>query len=81
MFFKGTRADAALSGKTIIAKFGYFMGGQPAGFFHVRLEVVAEGIETKEQKSLLKSIGCDFGQGYHLAKPLPKKEFEMFLEK
>lgn len=44
------------------------------------LKVVAEGIETAEQKSLLQSINCDFGQGYHLAKPLPKQEFEYFLE-
>jgi len=43
------------------------------------LKVVAEGIETAEQKSLLTSIGCDYGQGYHLAKPLPKEEFETFL--
>ncbi|TPE44139.1 EAL domain-containing protein, partial [Maribrevibacterium harenarium] len=34
------------------------------------LQVVAEGIETKEQAKLLASYGCDLGQGYWFAKPL-----------
>jgi EAL domain-containing protein (putative c-di-GMP-specific phosphodiesterase class I) len=34
------------------------------------LQVVAEGIETKEQAELLASYGCDLGQGYWFAKPL-----------
>ena len=43
------------------------------------IRVIAEGIETKEQLSLLKQMGCDFGQGYFLSKPLPEAEFERFL--
>lgn len=34
------------------------------------LEVVAEGIETQEQSSLIQSLGCDYGQGYLFSKPL-----------
>ncbi|ART82201.1 signal transduction protein [Oceanisphaera profunda] len=34
------------------------------------LKVVAEGIETVEQLWFLKSIGCDYGQGFLLARPL-----------
>ncbi|RGY97640.1 EAL domain-containing protein [Clostridium sp. AM58-1XD] len=37
---------------------------------------VAEGIETKEQKELVESIGCDIGQGYYYAKPIGADEFE-----
>lgn len=40
------------------------------------LKVVAEGIETQEQFDLLKSMNCDFGQGYHMAKPLSAANFE-----
>lgn len=35
------------------------------------LEVVAEGIETAEQLKFLRDIGCDLGQGYYFARPLP----------
>ncbi|WP_340676569.1 EAL domain-containing protein [Paraglaciecola sp.] len=38
------------------------------------LTVVAEGVETKEQLSLLADLGCDFVQGYFLSKPLPAKQ-------
>ena len=35
------------------------------------MSVTAEGIENAEQLGLLKSLGCELGQGYHFAKPLP----------
>ena len=40
------------------------------------LEVVAEGVETKEQLDLLKKMECDIYQGYLCSKPLPASEFE-----
>ena len=39
------------------------------------LEVVAEGVETIEQKHILKKMKCDQIQGYLLSKPLPLNEF------
>jgi diguanylate cyclase (GGDEF)-like protein/PAS domain S-box-containing protein len=38
------------------------------------LEVIAEGVESKGQATLLREIGCDFAQGYHFARPLPPEE-------
>ncbi len=38
--------------------------------------VVAEGVETAEQRALLTDAGCDYGQGYHFAKPMPAEDFE-----
>jgi EAL domain-containing protein (putative c-di-GMP-specific phosphodiesterase class I) len=39
------------------------------------LEVVAEGIETPEQATLLKDMECDLGQGNYFGRPLPSEEF------
>ncbi|MGH9105296.1 MAG: putative bifunctional diguanylate cyclase/phosphodiesterase [Acidimicrobiales bacterium] len=44
------------------------------------LDVVAEGIETARQAEVLKSLGCQKGQGYHLARPAPAAEFGRLLE-
>lgn len=37
----------------------------------LRLKVVAEGVETEEQKVFLKGNNCDFVQGYFFGRPLP----------
>jgi diguanylate cyclase (GGDEF)-like protein/PAS domain S-box-containing protein len=42
----------------------------------LRLEVVAEGIETEEQQALLRAMGCHYGQGYLLAMPMPASQAE-----
>lgn len=43
------------------------------------LGLLAEGVETREQVDLLRSIGCDHVQGYYYAKPMPEEEFfELF---
>jgi EAL domain-containing protein (putative c-di-GMP-specific phosphodiesterase class I) len=38
---------------------------------NLKLKVVAEGIETEEQKSFLRLLRCDEGQGYLFGKPMP----------
>jgi EAL domain-containing protein (putative c-di-GMP-specific phosphodiesterase class I) len=43
------------------------------------MEVIAEGVESEEQAEQLKEMGCDFGQGYHLARPLPSQAASEFL--
>jgi diguanylate cyclase (GGDEF)-like protein/PAS domain S-box-containing protein len=40
----------------------------------LRLTTVAEGIEHADQAQALRTIGCDFGQGYLFARPLPPEE-------
>ncbi|WP_207060845.1 bifunctional diguanylate cyclase/phosphodiesterase [Motiliproteus sp. SC1-56] len=37
----------------------------------LQLKVVAEGIETSEQRRLLKGYGCDLGQGFLISRPAP----------
>ncbi|MDB5851428.1 MAG: hypothetical protein JWP29_5180 [Rhodoferax sp.] len=43
------------------------------------LRVVAEGIETVEQRDLLVAMGCDFGQGYLFSRPVAAEVFEGML--
>jgi diguanylate cyclase (GGDEF)-like protein len=41
---------------------------------NLKMKIIAEGIETETQLSLLQFLGCDFGQGYLLAKPQPQED-------
>jgi predicted signal transduction protein with EAL and GGDEF domain len=59
--------DAAIV-RTVIAL------GQSLG-----LEVIAEGVETEEQKNFLAAHGCNHYQGYLFSKPVPVEDFERIL--
>lgn len=45
------------------------------------MKVIAEGIETLEQRDLLTAAGCDYGQGYFFSRPISAVEFEAFIQK
>jgi EAL domain-containing protein (putative c-di-GMP-specific phosphodiesterase class I) len=45
------------------------------------IEVIAEGVETIEQKKYLFENGCTFYQGYLFSKPLSIYEFQAFVKK
>jgi EAL domain-containing protein (putative c-di-GMP-specific phosphodiesterase class I) len=45
----------------------------------LKLEIIAEGIETKEQFKKLRRLGCQFGQGYLFSRPLPVSQIESML--
>jgi EAL domain-containing protein (putative c-di-GMP-specific phosphodiesterase class I) len=46
----------------------------------LEMEVVAEGIETSDQATDLRELGCPRGQGYLFARPLPPEEIDTLLE-
>ena len=48
---------------------------------YLKLNVVAEGVETEGQLKLLQDAGCDLVQGYYFSKPLPPEEFEALIKK
>jgi polar amino acid transport system substrate-binding protein len=45
----------------------------------MNLSIVAEGVETEAQFSVLKSLNCDKAQGYLFSRPLPAKDIERLL--
>jgi len=45
------------------------------------LSVMAEGVETEEQRKYLAALGCHLYQGYLFSYPLPTQEFETFLNR
>lgn len=47
----------------------------------LKLEVIAEGVETFEQFKFLKYLDCDRMQGYYFSKPVPEDEFMVLFEK
>jgi len=55
----------------VIIKLGHDLG----------IPVLAEGVETTEQKEYLEQNGCDFGQGFWFSRPLPLEQLLPFLEK
>lgn len=64
----GTDDDAFAIVKTIIV-LAHQLGRQ----------VIAEGVETAEQLTILRLLGCEYGQGYWFAKPLPCTDVSSFL--
>jgi EAL domain-containing protein (putative c-di-GMP-specific phosphodiesterase class I) len=38
---------------------------------NLRIGLIAEGIETEKQATVLSALGCERGQGYYLGRPLP----------
>lgn len=45
------------------------------------LQVIAEGVETKEQFEFIRKQKCDLVQGFHLSKPLSAVEFSKYIKK
>ena len=46
----------------------------------LKVPMIAEGVETKEQMLALRELGCDIVQGYYFSRPVPADEFETFLK-
>lgn len=47
---------------------------------NLKLQVVAEGVETAEQWTKLLALGCHYAQGYYIGRPMPAEEIADFLQ-
>jgi EAL domain-containing protein (putative c-di-GMP-specific phosphodiesterase class I) len=61
----GTKTSDATIVQTIIGMAG-----------NLGMEVIAEGVETREQRDFLERMGCSLYQGYLFGRPVPLEEFE-----
>lgn len=46
----------------------------------MQLDIVSEGIETKEQYESMRNMGIGYIQGYYFSRPLPEEEFVQFIQ-
>ena len=46
---------------------------------YLSIPVISEGVETSDQLSILRALGCDYVQGYFFSKPVPADDFKRFL--
>lgn len=46
----------------------------------IGLDIIAEGVETKEQAQFLHECGCDAAQGFYYSKPVSQEEFDKLLK-
>ena len=46
----------------------------------IHLDVTAEGIETREQRTHVERLGCRVGQGYYFSRPLPLQALRDYAE-
>jgi EAL domain-containing protein (putative c-di-GMP-specific phosphodiesterase class I) len=69
-FVSGLESDA---GDTAIVKAVLSLG------HNLGIEIVAEGVETAFQSSLLQRMSCDLVQGYHFGRPMPASDVPSFV--
>jgi diguanylate cyclase (GGDEF)-like protein/PAS domain S-box-containing protein len=46
---------------------------------HMKLQVIAEGVETRQQRDILVELGCNGFQGYYFCRPVPDQDFRKWL--
>jgi sensor c-di-GMP phosphodiesterase-like protein len=84
-YLKRLPADAVKIDKSFVAGIGEDVEdtaivGMVIDLAHtLGMEAVAEGVESEEQATLLREMGCDHAQGFHFSKALPPEAASRFL--
>jgi EAL domain-containing protein (putative c-di-GMP-specific phosphodiesterase class I) len=46
---------------------------------NMKMHIIAEGVETREEAKTLRDLGCDMAQGYYFAKPMAEMDVTKFV--
>lgn len=78
--FKMVKLDQFLIQRLDVSKARIIIENVMTIFKNLDLTIVAEAVETEEQKKFVESLGADLIQGYYYARPMPKDEFVRFIK-
>ena len=71
---------ASSAGKLLLATAILAVAGVAQAQGTIKLGLVAEGVETAEQRDILREQGCTIGQGYFFSLPLAAEDFAWMIE-
>ena len=74
LFTDVRKAEEFISGRDLMEAL-YNVAEDLQNVPELNIEVIAEGVETREQVDFLSEVGCGVMQGFYYDKPLPKEEF------
>ena len=75
------KIDKSILNAAVDANGVALLDGMVALVHSLHVKALCEGVETEQQAELLRRLGCDYMQGYHFFRPLPKKEAERVLQR
>lgn len=79
--FRIIKLDKSLAVKASDSKMCVMLKNTVCMLKEIGMEIVVEGVETKEMLQHFTELECDFIQGYYFSKPLPEDEFIVFIKK
>lgn len=79
--FRIVKLDKSLADKVNNGRIKVLLKNTIRMLKEIGMEIVVEGVETKEALQQFSELGCDFIQGYYFSKPLPEQEFVEFIQK
>lgn len=77
--FRIVKLDKSLADKVDDEKVKILLKNTIRMLKEIGMEIVVEGVETKEALQQFMELGCDYIQGFYFSKPLPEREFVEFV--
>ena len=79
--FRIIKLDKSLADKVNDSKMNILLKNTIRMLKEIGMEIVVEGVETKETLHEFTELECDYIQGYYFSKPIPEMDFVDFIRK